>query len=292
MPRQCSCCTAPNRATFEAAVAEGVTVKEAARAAGLPYPAAKRHIRSHDRATALLAGSTVIVETFERASGHVAMPWQRQMLEEARDTLLVKGRQVGATEVAAALAIHTARRKAGSTSAIISPSQRQSSEVTVRARLGLWALGETLRQDSVSLLRLANGSRIISLPGSARGIRGYSCDLVILDEAAWISAETFTASRPLTAATSGRTVIQSTPGAPVGPFYELASAVPDGWAFYKVRSDEAGTIDPAFLERERREMAPDLYAQEYEAEFGSGIVGGVGLFTPAMIDSMFEESTS
>ncbi len=210
------------------------------------------------------------MDTFERASGHPVMAWQRQMLEETRDTLLLKGRQTGATEVAAALAIHTARSKAGSTSAIVSPSQRQSSEVTVRARLGLWALGETLRQDSASLIRLANGSRIISLPGSARGIRGYACDLVVLDEAAWISAETFTAARPLTATTGGRLIVQSTPGAPVGPFYELAQAVPDGWAYLRVRSDEVPTIAPAFLERERREMAPDLYAQEYEAVFALG----------------------
>jgi hypothetical protein len=292
MPRQCAVCTAPNRATFEAAVLAGATVKDAARAAELPYPAAKRHIRSHGRAPALLAGPAAIVETFERASGHSAMAWQRQMLEETRDTVLVKGRQVGATEVAAALAIYVARSKAGSTSAIISPSQRQSSEVTVRARLGLWALGESLRQDSASLLRLANGSRIISLPGSARGIRGYACDLVVLDEAAWISAETFTAARPLTAATAGRLICQSTPGSPVGPFFELAANVPAGWAFLKVRSDSVPTISPAFLERERREMAPDLFGQEYEAEFGSGQVGGAGLFTVETIDKMFAEKES
>jgi hypothetical protein len=79
---------------------------------------------------------------------------------------------------------------------------------------------------------------------------------------------------PLTAATGGRLIVQSTPGAPVGPFYELAENVPDHWAFLKVRSDAVPTISPAFLERERRQMAPELYAQEYEAEFvmtlGSG----------------------
>ena len=113
----------------------GSTVKEAARVAELPYPAAKRHIRSHRGATALLAGLAAIVETFERASGHVAMTWQRQMLEETRDTLLVKGRQVGATEVAAALAIHTARRKAGSTSAqIVQAPTAKANPSTTRSR--------------------------------------------------------------------------------------------------------------------------------------------------------------
>jgi hypothetical protein len=291
MPRQCAVCIDPGRLAFEAAVDAGVTVKDAARTAGLPYPAAKRHIRGHNRAAAPVDGPAGIVTTFESASGHAPMAWQRQMLEEARDTLLLKGRQVGATECASALAIHTARRKAGSTSAIISPSQRQSSEVTVRARLGLWALGETLRQDSASLLRLANGSRIISLPGSARGIRGYAADLVVLDEAAWITAETFTAARPLTAATGGRLIVQSTPGAPVGPFYELAENVPDGWAFQKVRSDEVPTISPEFLERERREMAPDLYAQEYEATFALGGIGG-SLFSLDQLAGLILEETA
>lgn len=286
MPRLCQVCISPERDAFEAAVGTGRTVRDAARAFGLNYYAAARHVR-HEHRTSNPVVINSVLDTFERASGHPPMPWQRGLLTETCDTLLLKGRQVGATEVAAGLAIHTARRKAGSTSAIISPSQRQSSEVTVRARLGLWALGETLRQDSASLLRLQNGSRIISLPGSARGIRGYAADLVVLDEAAWINAETFTAARPLTAATGGRLIIQSTPGAPLGPFYDLAQDPPAGWAFLRVRSDEVTTISPDFLERERREMAPDLYRQEYEAEFG---LAGGGLFSAEAIDSMFARS--
>lgn len=280
-------CIAPIRATFEASVDAGATVKDAARNAGLPYPAAKRHIRAHGRVQAVVDTPGGIVDTFARASGHAPMAWQREMLTDTRDTLLVKGRQVGATEAASALAIATARTKAGSTSAIISPSLRQSSEVTVRARLGLWALGETLRQDSVSLLRLANGSRIVSLPGSARGIRGYAADLVVLDEASWITAETFTAARPLTAATGGRLIVQSTPGAPVGPFFEMVTNPPDGWALLRVRSDEVPTISAEFLERERREMTADLYAQEYEAEFSRTSIGS--LFSIDQIEGLILE---
>ena len=98
---------------------------------------------------------------------------------------------------------------------------------------------------------------------------------MVLDEAAWIPSETFAAARPLTAATRGRLIIQSTPGSPVGAFHELATDPPEAWAFMKVRSDEVGTIAPEFLERERAEMSPELYRQEYEAEFGTG--GGGGL---------------
>ena len=63
--------------------------------------------------------------------------------------------------------------------------------------------------------------------------------------------------------------------------------MPDGWAFVKVRSDDVPTIAPEFLERERREMAPELFRQEYEAEFGTA--GVASLFSPAMIDDLFRE---
>ena len=171
MPRQCSVCVSEARVGFEASVASGTSVRAAAHRLGLPYPAAKRHARLHGRAAAAI-GTVSAIATFSLASGHAPMTWQRAILEETRDTILLKGRQIGATEVASVLAVHTALTRPGSTSAIISPSQRQSSEVTVRARIGFWNLGETLRQDSATLLRTANGSRVVSLPGSARGIRG------------------------------------------------------------------------------------------------------------------------
>jgi hypothetical protein len=125
------------------------------------------------------------------------------------------------------------------------------------------------------MLRTAGGSRVISQPGSSRGVRGYSCDLVVIDEASWVTAETMNAARPLVAATRGRIVIQSTPGVAVGPFFELCQNVPDGWAFMKVRSDEVPTIDAEFLARERRDMAEDLFNAEYMAEFSSGLGGNL-----------------
>jgi hypothetical protein len=285
MPRQCAACISPDRLAFEAAVDGGMTVKAAAGRVGLANDTAARHIRSHARAPTLsVVDPWTAVDTFRAAFGVEPMPHQATYLASTGHLLVRKGRQVGMTQAAAALAIHVARQKAGNLAAVISPSLRQSTEVAMRARVGLWALGDQLVQDSVSLLRLKNGSRILSLPGSARGVRGYAASLVIVDEAAWVSDETFVAVRALVAATGGRVIVQSTPGSPVGFFYELATNTPPDWASLVVRSDEASVIDPTFLERERREMAADLYRQEYEAEFGSG---GGGLFTPAMVDSLF-----
>jgi Terminase large subunit, T4likevirus-type, N-terminal len=301
VPRQCQACVSLNRAAFEAAVAGGQSVRAAAAASGLHRDAAYRHIRNHGRVEKpRRRGNLSVVEpwtpvdTFRTAFGVEPMPHQITYLESTGHLLVRKGRQTGMTLAGAALAIHVARATPGNLAAVISPSLRQSTEVATRARVGLWELGERLVQDSASLLRLANGSRILSLPGSARGVRGYAAALVIIDEASWVDDETFTAARALVAATGGRLIVQSTPGvAGVGFFHALATETPADWSTIVVRSDEASIIDPAFLERERAEMTENLFSQEYMAEFGTGAVGGVGLFTPEMIDSMFvkEEST-
>jgi hypothetical protein len=54
-----------------------------------------------------------------------------------------------------------------------------------------------------------------------------------------------------------------------------------------VRSDEARTISPEFLERERREMSEELFNQEYMAEFGSG--AGSGLFNIDALRALVRE---
>lgn len=215
------------------------------------------------------------VVVFERAFGVDALEWQLPYLREQRNTILLKGRQIGASLGAAALAIHLAVYRPNALAAIVSPTQKQSSEITTRARAGLRNLGERLVQDSASLLRLRNGSRILSLPGTPTSVRGWSAQLLIIDEAAFVLHETFTAVRAVIA-TGGRLVVQSTPAAEVGDFHELVTADDPGWAHFTVRSDSVSTISGAFLEGERRAMSPDAYAAEYECQFGRA---AIGLFT-------------
>lgn len=206
-----------------------------------------------------------------------ALDWQVGYLRESRPSVLLKGRQVGASLAAAALAVHTARYRPDVNAVIVSPSLKQSTEITTRARAGLRRLGDRLDQDSTSVLRLANGSRILSLPGTARSVRGWTAELLILDEAAFIEHETFVAARALVA-TGGRLVVQSTPASEFGDFHEIVTTDGAEWARFTVRSDEVPTIAPEFLAAERRAMTPDAYSTEYECQFGKA---GATLFTAA-----------
>lgn len=219
---------------------------------------------------------------FERAFGVPPLEWQADYLREDRPTAVLKGRQVGASHGAAGLAIHSCLYWPNTNAVIVSPSLKQSTEITTKARQGLYALGVRLLQDSSSMLRLANGSRILSLPGTAKSVRGWTARLLVLDEAAYIDRETFTAARALVA-TGGRLVVQSTPADESGDFYELLEANDPAWARFTVRSDEVPTISAEFLAGERRAMSPDKYATEYECVFGKA---GASLFTIERVNSL------
>jgi len=266
---------------------------------GLPYQSVKNHIQRHGPQVRTPAPSkqdldTMIhgpaplasaVETFAAAFGHEPMEHQVEYLGETANLVFLKARQVGATEAAAGLAIHTARSRRGALIVLVAPSQRQSSEIAMRARLGLMTLGENLIQDSATVIRLDNGSRIVSLPGTDRGVRGYPADLLILDEAAWIPDLTWHAARATVAATGGRVVVQSTPGVEAGFYYDLVETVPPGWNLMRVKAEDCPTIDPEFLAAERAHMDPVLFAQEYEATFAPP-GGGRGLFSADQIEAM------
>jgi phage FluMu gp28-like protein len=220
--------------------------------------------------------------TFRDAFGVDPLDWQLRYLRETRPAVVLKGRQVGASMSAAALAIHTVRYRPDSDVVIVSPTLKQSTEIITRARTGLRTLGARLVQDSASMLRLANDSRIISLPGTPRSVRGWTARLLIIDEAAYVLHETFVAARALVA-TGGRLVVQSTPADESGDFYDIVTGDDADWARFTVRSDEVPTISAGYLESERRALGPDAYATEYECQFGKA---GATLFTAERIASL------
>jgi hypothetical protein len=220
--------------------------------------------------------------TFEHAFGFAPLPWQVPYLWEPRNAVTLKGRQVGASTCAAALCIQMARSVPNSLAAIVSPSMKQSSEVKLRAKTGLQRLGEKLVLDSATLIGLDNGSRIMSLPGSAKSVRGWTADLLVIDEAAFLDPDTFLAARA-TVATGGRVIVQSTPAAPYGHFFDLYTAQDLKWAKFQVSSEDVGTIDPDFLISERATLSADDYAQEYQGRFTAA---GVGLVDPMKLNQL------
>ena len=64
-----------------------------------------------------------------------------------------------------------------------------------------------LKAASALRAEMANGSRILALPGSETTVRGYSAaDLIVIDEAARVGDSLLQAVRPMLATSQGRLV--------------------------------------------------------------------------------------
>lgn len=209
------------------------------------------------------------------AAGKAADPWQAELLRgDRRQALLCCSRQSGKSTTAAALALKTALLSPGSLVLLLSPTLRQSGELfRDKVRRLYQDLGRpvpTTGQDSALGMELANGSRIISLPGDEGTIRGYSgVALLVIDEAARVSDDLYRAVRPMLAVSGGRLVALSTPFGRSGWFaHEWHGEGP--WERVRITARECPRIPAEFLEEERRAMGQDWFDQEYDCQFIEG----------------------
>jgi hypothetical protein len=122
--------------------------------------------------------------------------------------------------------------------------------------------------ESALRLELANGSRIISLPGRDDStIRGYSgVRLLVVDEASRVADALYMSVRPMLAVSGGRLLALSTPFGTRGWWYE-AWRSEEPWERYEVPATDCPRIPAEFLEEERRSMGDWWYRQEYGCEF-------------------------
>lgn len=198
-------------------------------------------------------------------------PWQAQYLATKHKRILVNcHRQSGKSTVAAVKAVHRATTWIGSLILIFSPSMRQSGEVlqkcvTVYHDSGKPVVAEA--ENQLSLI-LENGSRIISLPGSAATVRGYSgVDSIIVDEASLVKDELPAAVRPMLAVSGGELHALSTPHGKRGWWWDAWENGGDHWLRIKATADKCPRIAKEFLRQERADLGQRVYDQEYMCKF-------------------------
>ena len=199
------------------------------------------------------------------AIGLTLDPWQRDLLRNtALRVLLCCARQTGKSTTAALIAIVTAIMQAGALVLLVSPSQRQSGELfrTVMRYLREVPDAPEIRAESALRVELANGARIVALPGDERTIRGYAgAALIVLDEAARVEDELLAAIRPMLATSQGRLIALSTPFGKRGFFYEAWHGG-ESWHRVRVPASECPRITKEFLDEELRELGAQRFAEE------------------------------
>lgn len=202
-------------------------------------------------------------------------PWQAKLLRQPVDQLLLLcSRQAGKSTTAAALALRQALFCPESLILVLSPTLRQSGEFFRRKVLTNWrGLGCPFKARSPTQLELelSNGSRIVSLPESEEGIRGFSSvSMLIIDEASRVDDALYNAVTPMLAVTNGKLLALSTPFGQRGWFFdEWDKGI--GWEKVKVTASECPRITPAFLAKERAKKGDRWFAQEYFCSFESAV---------------------
>jgi hypothetical protein len=157
---------------------------------------------------------------------------------------------------------------------LVSPSLRQSQEL-FRKVVDLYEkAGRPVMQTERSALRieLANKSRLVSLPGSEKTVRGFSSvTLAVVDEAARVPDDLYRAVRPMLAVSGGRLVALSTPFGKRGWFHSEWADHEGSWERVKVPAVLCPRIGQEFLERERTSLGPWWFRQEYECWFEDAV---------------------
>jgi hypothetical protein len=196
-------------------------------------------------------------------------PWQIEVLASDHPRkILCCGRQTGKSTVGAVLALHRALTRPGSTVLIVAPGERQAKLLFSKAKRYYEMAGHPLSAHSERRtgLELGNGSIIEALPAVERTTRGYSVDLLVVDEAAAVPDEDYFGILPALIATQGDQVLLSTPRSKRGFFFELWHGAED-WQRMMVRSNEVDRIRPEDLDVFRSTMPEQFFRQEFYCEW-------------------------
>jgi hypothetical protein len=213
--------------------------------------------------------------------------WQKEVMTQEGNLVLCSGRQVGKSTIIATKAAEFACTQKGKSILIISCTERQSEELLLKVLFHIQdnypnLLKKGRDRPTKHIIKLKNGSIIRCLPTgqTGSGIRGFTINMLIADEAAFMPEEVWLAVTPMLLTTGGQIILVSTPHGRKGYFYRCYNDEQQFKKFH-INSEEAILNreisetwtelqrDKAkmFLESEKKRMSKNEYAQEYMGEF-------------------------
>jgi len=122
-------------------------------------------------------------------------------------------------------------------------------------------------KDNEKEFELGNGSRVKALSSGSSAPRGFTAQMLILDEAAYISDDRFYKELlPTTASITNPVIIASTtPNGKQGWFYKYWSEI--HWSHISATRADCTWKTDEWFENKRKEMTDTAYRQEFECEF-------------------------
>ena len=212
-------------------------------------------------------------------------PWQDMVLSTEGNLILRSGRQVGKSEVISEKCKDYALKNKNKTVMVIAFVERQA--LLIFSKI----LSKIYREDPKLIMGgadkptkhkicLKNGTEIYCFAAgeTGYGIMGYTIDLLIADEAAFINEEVWNSVIPTLAATKGSVWLLSTPKLKEGFYYDCFED--DDYTNFHESSEDCPHIPKEFLEKQKKRFTKGQYAQMYLGEF---VEGAQGLFTKEWI---------
>lgn len=214
-------------------------------------------------------------------------PWQKEVataLEDIRGSgkifSVLSQRQVGKSVLMAETLIHFAGNNQNTTSIIVEPTFAQASNIFQQIIKWLLATPIVNKINGQAMsVEFINGSKIICKSAAQRdSLRGFTCDFLAVDEAAFIPEDIYPLILPWTNAVNAPILLVSTPLFREGTFYNFWSN-PDGktsFSFDWSKYDKSKYLSKERLEYFRKTMP----RPQFEAEFlGKWIEDGAYAFT-------------
>lgn len=195
--------------------------------------------------------------------------WQQKVMDTKGNICLRSGRQVGKSTVVSILAAEFAAHNPGKTVIIIANVQRAAIHLFLKIQSYLHDNYPKLikKRMTLSYALLKNKAQIHCLPAgdTGEGVRGFTVDLLIADEAAYIKETVWTAITPMLAVTRGKKILLSTPHGKQGYFYRCFDD--ESYTSFHVSAEDCPRKDEKHLAQERKRMTKTQYATEYLGEF-------------------------
>jgi len=172
---------------------------------------------------------------------------------------------------------------------IIASVDRQSIELLEKVKAQIMGLGKNQIKGRPTFhkIELKNGSIIRAEPAgqTGYGLRGFTVNKLVADEAHYIPDAVFVAIRPMLATTGGTLDLLSTPRGNEGFFYDCFQS--DDFHKIHIMSKDCPRITEEFLGQEKKRMTTLEYCQEYEAEFLDSLQQ---FFSRELIEECFSEN--
>ncbi len=201
-------------------------------------------------------------------------PWQQRVMQTRGNMVLRSGRQVGKSTIIAKKAAEYALNNKNKVIFIIAFTEKQANLLFTKILFNITMQQKEEHKIYIKkpkptkhIILLKNGSEIYCYAAgdTGYGIMGFTIDLLIADEAAWINEEVWNSISPALAVTNGTMWLLSTPFLSEGFYFDCFDD--KTFTSFHQSSEDCPRITEEFLERMQKRFTKTKYNQMYKGEF-------------------------